>query len=263
MPRRTRDVVLVLIAIVFSAACISLGFWQLRRLAARRALNARIVHRLDETPVSVDSLPRDTATLHYRAVTVRGTYDYAHELVIADRTRNGAPGVDIVTPVRTPASDTALLLVRGWVYAPDGLTVDLSTWREGDTVSSTGYARPLDVPYPGRPTLAGHPNAYRWIDLRAIRASVPYPVYPFLVVLGGDTSSASARRAHSPPRVPPPPLDEGPHMSYAIQWFSFAAIAIVGTIFFLRAGGAGDRRRDEPALALEGEPLEERSPQDD
>lgn len=258
MPRRTRNVVLVLIAAAFSAACVSLGFWQLRRLAARRALNARIVHRLDEAPVAVDSLPRDTAALHYRAVAVRGTYDFAHELVLADRTRNGAPGVDIITPIRTPASDTSLLVVRGWVYAPDGLTVDLAKWREEDTVSSVGYARPLDVPYPGHAALEGHPNAYRWVDLRAVRASVPYPVYPFLVVLGGDTTNAAARLAHRPPRVPPPPLDEGPHMSYAIQWFSFATIAIVGTIFFLRAGGTGGRRRDEDELVLE-----QRSAQDD
>jgi cytochrome oxidase assembly protein ShyY1 len=26
----------------------------------------------------------------------------------------------------------------------------------------------------------------------------------------------------------PPTLDNGPHLSYAIQWFSFAAIAITG-----------------------------------
>jgi cytochrome oxidase assembly protein ShyY1 len=31
-----------------------------------------------------------------------------------------------------------------------------------------------------------------------------------------------------------PPLDEGPHKSYAVQWFSFAAISIVGTVLYLR-----------------------------
>jgi len=48
-----------------------------------------------------------------------------------------------------------------------------------------------------------------------------------LLALEGDTSTASTS---VPARSPPQPLDEGPHLSYAIQWFSFATIAIVGTL---------------------------------
>ena len=246
MRTRARDVVLVLITIVFSVTCISLGFWQLRRLAARRALNAKIEARLREAAVSIDSLPRDTASMHYRQVEVRGTYDYAHQIVLADRTRNGSPGVEIVTPVRVAGNDTALLVTRGWVYAPDGVTADLSRWREVDTVNAIGYARPLSVPFRGSPTLVEHAGAYRWIDLQAIRASIPYPVYPFSIVLEGDTANTATVAKQTPPRVPPPPLDEGPHMSYAIQWFSFAAIAIVGTFFFFRAGPPGRNQGLEP-----------------
>jgi len=235
MRTRARDVVLVIIAIVFSAMCISLGFWQIRRLAWRRALNAHVEHRLSEPPVTVDSLPRDSAGMHYRQVIVRGTFDYAHQIVLADRTRNGSPGVFIVTPVHMPGRDTALLVTRGWVYAPDGVRADLSKWRESDTVSAIAYAQPLTVPYKGSPTLIERPGAYRWLDVNALRASIPYPVYPFSVVLEGDTTGTASVEQHTPPRVPPPPLDEGPHKSYAIQWFSFALIAMGGTFFFLRA----------------------------
>ena len=44
----------------------------------------------------------------------------------------------------------------------------------------------------------------------------------------------------APPRadrlatIDPPSLDEGPHRSYAIQWFSFAAIALVGGTLLVR-----------------------------
>ena len=41
-----------------------------------------------------------------------------------------------------------------------------------------------------------------------------------LVIANGKTSTTA--------RLPPPALDEGPHLSYAIQWFSFAAIALIG-----------------------------------
>lgn len=247
MRTRARDVALVVIAAAFSAVCISLGFWQLRRLAWRRALNAHIEHRLSEPAVTVDSLPRDSAGMHYRQVFVRGTYDYAHQIVLADRTRNGSPGVYIVTPVRIPGRDTALLVTRGWVYAPDAVRADLAPWREADTVNAIGYALPLSVPYHGSPTLTERPGAYRWLDLGALRTSIPYPVYPFSIVLEGDTTGNAVAAQHAPPRVPPPPLDEGPHRSYAIQWFSFAAIAIVGTFFFLRSGPRQQRNlRLEP-----------------
>lgn len=248
MRTRARDITLVVVAVVFAAVCISLGFWQLRRLAWRRALNAHVERRLSEPALSVDSLPRDSAGLHYRQVIVRGTYDYAHQIVLADRTRNGSPGVNVVTPVRIPGHDTALLVTRGWVYAPDGVRTDLSRWREADTVDGIGYARPLSVPYGGSPTLAERPGAYRWLDLKALRASIPYPVYPFSVVLEGDTTGTASVEQHTPPRVPPPPLDEGPHRSYAIQWFSFALIALGGTFFFLRS-----KPREDALEPFEGE----------
>ena len=48
--------------------------------------------------------------------------------------------------------------------------------------------------------------------------------------------------AHQEPAAPPsklvvvalPPLDEGPHLSYAIQWAIFTTIATVGYVLILR-----------------------------
>jgi len=57
----------------------------------------------------------------------------------------------------------------------------------------------------------------------------PYPIANYYVVL-----TDSAQSSNVPPRVEPAPLDEGPHMLYAIQWFSFATISIVGLVIFLR-----------------------------
>jgi cytochrome oxidase assembly protein ShyY1 len=43
--------------------------------------------------------------------------------------------------------------------------------------------------------------------------------------------------------VPPPELESGPHLSYAIQWFAFAVIGIGGFILLIRAE-AKVRRQD-------------------
>ena len=228
--RPVRDYVLIVLAVAFVAMTTRLGFWQLSRLAQRRAQNAEVVARLADPPIPVDRLTHDSAALHYRRVTLHGAYDYAHEIKIADRTRDGSPGVNILTPLHIAGTDTAVLINRGWVYAPDGVTVDLSHWREGDSLSGSGYARPLFKPFPGSAVLPNRPDSFRWVDLNALRARIPYPVYPFVIVLDGD----SLAHGNIPPRIPAPPLDEGPHKSYAIQWFSFAIIGVVGMFFYLR-----------------------------
>lgn len=251
--RPISDYFLLAFAAVFTIVCINLGFWQIRRLAERKALNAKIIARLGYAPIPVTELPHDSSSMHYRQVNVRGTYDYAHQIVLVDRSRNGSPGVNIVTPVRIAGTDTAVLVNRGWVYAPDGVTADLSHWRESDSVAALGYARPLSVPYPGKPEMERHPGAYRWLDIATLRRSIPYPIFPFTIVLQEDRVA----HAGAPPRVPPPPLDEGPHRSYAIQWFAFATIAVVGSVAFLRSTSA-TRGRDD----LLPRDLQQRSAQD-
>jgi cytochrome oxidase assembly protein ShyY1 len=48
-----------------------------------------------------------------------------------------------------------------------------------------------------------------------------------------------------PETVAPPGFDDGPHLSYAIQWFSFATIAVVGCVVLLVRDRRGNS--DEPA----------------
>jgi surfeit locus 1 family protein len=252
MARRTRDYVLIVLSTLFVALTMSLGFWQLRRRAQRLAQNAEVISRLADPPVPVRQLTHDSAALHYRRVILNGRYDYSRQIKIAYRSRDGSPGINIVTPLIIPGTDTAVLVNRGWVYAPDGRTVDLSRWREADSVSGTGYARPLFRAFPGSPALPGRPDSFRWIDLSALRSRLPYPVFPFVIVLEGDANS----HGNVPPRVPPPPLDEGPHLSYAIQWFSFAVIAVVGMYFFLRSSGRARSPVDEILSADTDEPDE-------
>ena len=67
------------------------------------------------------------------------------------------------------------------------------------------------------------------LEVEAATARLPYPVLPVMVLLEDSTPPATYPRA-----VPLPQLDDGPHLSYAIQWFSFAAIALIGGGLWLR-----------------------------
>lgn len=223
-----RKWVLSILAISFAALSISLGFWQLRRLSARRTANALLASRRFAPEVPLDSLLSDTATAHFRRVRARGVYDYGNEIVLTLRGRNGSPGVNIFTPIRRPGNDTAVLVNRGWVYSPDGVTVETKQWREGDSVDANGFVEVFPTIGPFDPPNAARPRSMRRLDRAAMRHLFPYPIANYYVVL---TDSA---RSGGPPRVEPASLDEGPHRDYAIQWFAFAAISIVGLVMFLK-----------------------------
>lgn len=220
------------LAIVIAAGFARLGFWQLSRLGDRRALNAELASRAVAPAVPVSQLPADTANAHYRRVSVDGAYDYANEIMLTLRSREGSPGVNIVTPVRRPGTDTALLVVRGWVYAPDGMTVNLDRWREGPQVHGHGFVETFPPPRTGADQSPTHSNAYRWLDRAALEKRFGYKLSPFYVVL--TSQSPDSGQNNVPPRLSVPPMDEGPHQSYAIQWFSFAAISIIGMTLFIR-----------------------------
>jgi surfeit locus 1 family protein len=172
-------------------------------------------------------LGTDTSAAHYRFATVDGRYDYEHELILSNRTRRGSPGVEILTPVRMPGTDTVVLVNRGWVYSPDGTSVDQAKWRERDTAHVAGYVELFGTDT--AITAAANPRVIRRVGRANVTAKLPYPVAPFYLVAVGDTADLS-----HPARRDLPVLDDGPHRGYAAQWFSFALIALVGAAIVAR-----------------------------
>lgn len=224
-----RKWILSVVAISLAAIFVSLGFWQLRRLSERRDANAELAARRAAPEVELDSLPSDTAAAHFRRVHVRGSYDHPQEIIFTLRGRNGSPGVNILTPLLRQRNDTVVLVNRGWVYSPDGITVDTKPWREADTLNGTGFIETFPTKGPFEPPNPARPRSFRRLNRPDIQKVFPYPIADYYVVLTDSAESSSV-----PPRVEAPPLDEGSHRNYAIQWFAFAAIAVGGLAIFLR-----------------------------
>lgn len=245
-----RAVAFAIFAVLVAAGCVRLGFWQLHRLAERRALNARLTARLTAAPASVGDLLRDSATATYRRATATGTYDFANEAAIAARTHEGSPGVNLLTPLRVAGSDTAVLVNRGWVYAPDAMTVDFARWLEPSAATVSGYL--VDIPaqtQSGPVTASTNARVIRRIEYDSLAKRFPYPIAPFILVMTGDSAPANAaRRDSTPARLPPPLMDEGPHLGYAVQWFSFAVIALVGGVVAARTDRRGNHRAGRPIV---------------
>jgi surfeit locus 1 family protein len=198
------------VAILVATVCVLLGRWQLDRLAQRRARNAVLTARLALPPLRVRrDITADSA--RQRRVVARGVYDFAAERTWPGRSFQGTPGVALIAPLRL-ADGSAVLVDRGWVPSPDAFHVDQTLYREPDTATVTGIAL---IPPRGRGDVevAGY--------------------LPFVIQL--ETPEPPPTRG-LPRRWPPPAFDDGPHLSYAIQWFSFALIALVGTAALIRKG---------------------------
>jgi len=245
MNRRT--IAFVVFAIALAAGCVRLGIWQLSRLDERRARNAAISARLAEPRAPLSAALADGAGARYRQVQAAGRFDYEREIVHTSRTRRGAPGVQIVTPLILEGG-SAVLVNRGWVYSPNGMTVDLQRWREGDSADVTGYleafAEPADAGA-GNVSTPSLPRGVRRLQRDSVAALFPYSVAPFVLVRR-DGADQTGEVQH-PFRVDLPALDEGAHRGYALQWFAFAFIAVAGTgAVLLRGQGGGDRRGGGP-----------------
>ena len=204
----SRSWIPLLAGAIAAVVCIRLGVWQLDRLSQRKARNAEIESAFREAPIPAALLMRDSVR-RFRRVIASGTWNYTRETTLPGRTRNGAPGVHIVTPMTLADGSSEVLVNRGWVYSPDARTVDLSRWNEGDRAEVAGYADEMP------------------------RSLSKGAALPYIVALG-DSSSARTANAR-PVRLAPPPFgDEGPHLNYAVQWFSFAAIALIGAWALVR-----------------------------
>ena len=233
--------------LLFAAAvCVRLGVWQLSRLHLRQAANAEARARRALPVVDLSAIPVDTGNLADRRVLATGTWDRAHEIVLRGHVYQEAPGVEVVTPLRLTGREDAVLVNRGFVPAPDAVNADLDSLDEPGVVTVRGLALPMPLSQDSGGVLErGGRTTWRRLDLLALRRRTPYRILEVYVV----PDTADRRTAGPPDRlysVPPPALDNGPHLNYAIQWFAFATIAVVGGVIIHHKGTKTQRTPNEP-----------------
>lgn len=255
------------IVIVATALFTRLGFWQLHRLAERKAQNAARLARQARTPLvlpggmALGRLPlarprgADSATtarsdsLAWRSARLIGRFDWRREVVLRDRSFQGAPGVYVVTPLvlRMGGDSVGVPVLRGWLPAADAYHAPLAAGRP-DSAGLPGAAaatapdtvRVLLLQVPGgrarRVDSLNAPDGFHPVlgklDPRVLARLIPYPV----AQLYAQRTDPTGARVF-PVRVPLPELSNGPHLSYAIQWFAFAVISVVGGVIFWKRGG--------------------------
>jgi surfeit locus 1 family protein len=233
-----RWILTTLLVVAGAAVCIRLGIWQLDRLAQRRAFNAQYLEASVSSPIILDAAPQvDLTTMEYRTITVTGTYDPANQVVLRNQIHDSQPGYALLTPL-VLSDGTGILVERGWIPAEGN--ANPSDWRQYDqpgevTVSGiirNGQTQPELGGVPDPELAAGQIRLDFWnlVNVERISRQIPYKFLPVFVQPEPDPSLTK------PPYPSQPVIDltEGPHMGYALQWFSFAAILFLGYPFFLR-----------------------------
>jgi surfeit locus 1 family protein len=221
-----------LFAVVIFVTLMSLGFWQLDRLGQRRAANAARLAALEQPAIPLTATT-DPATVIGRRVVVSGTFRNEESVVLRGRrSDNGVDGVHLLTPLQIAGSEQAVLVDRGWIPSAQGAATAYAVTRKVtiEGIARAPQVRPdsllagRDLPLPGETRI----NAWLRVDVSAIQRQVGVPLLPLFIEQLPDGSSGLPR--------PPDPyrLDEGPHLGYALQWFTFAGIVGVGYIFLLR-----------------------------
>lgn len=232
---RRRRVTIVAIATIVAAVCIALGFWQLQRLADRRALNAAIERERSRDPVLIPTAAGGEVE-PYTPVRASGTFDTEREVLVYGRSLDGEPGHLVVTPL-VFQDGTAVLVIRGWVPFDHQTVPVTDAAAPAGELTIHGFLVPDEGDGSTAPDESG---VIGRLDVEGIGSTLPYPV---LAPAIRQTEQAPPQPSELPIPLPQEELSEGPHLSYAIQWFCFAAIAVVGAVILVR------RERRSPRAA--------------
>lgn len=227
---------LFVLVVAAAAVLIGLGVWQLQRLSERRALNAEIRARMSLPPVALAG--QSAGLPEYTPVLAKGVYDFANEIVLRNRAHDQEAGVHLLTPLHIDGSHQSVLIDRGWIPytqadpaaralfdGPPGPVTVMGLARASQ--ARTFFLLPADpTASPAAPRL----DAWFWINIPQIQGQMPYPLLPFFLE-AAPRANLSTLPISGYDDID---LSDGPHLSYAIQWFAFTVILVAGSIVLWR-----------------------------
>ncbi|UPO78249.1 SURF1 family protein [Arthrobacter sp. Helios] len=209
-----------------AAVCAYLGTWQLERRDAIREDIGWV-----ETNYSAEPVPFEEAAGYFQEfdpsaewlpVELTGTYDTANQRIVRNRPLNGRPGYEVLVPLKL-ADGTAVVINRGWLPIGD----NEAGWPDEIPGAPAGEVTVTARLKPAEPTLLrGAPaGQLASIDLTEYERQAGYPLQTAAYGLMDTEDPAPETR---PEAAPKPSVDEGPHLSYALQWYAFGLLFFVG-----------------------------------
>ncbi|MGH8255141.1 MAG: SURF1 family protein [Steroidobacteraceae bacterium] len=205
---------------------ILLGRWQWHRAAEKRALYAQFAVGA-AAPVDLGARPLATVA-RYTQLRLQGRYDRAHQFVLDNMSDQDRPGYEVLTPLALTDGRT-VMVNRGWVpqtQSGRGLPdVQLPAAAAGiqtvigriDNLPVVGISLGHIPPQPG----AHWPKLTSFPTTADLSAALGQPLQGRQLLLNPGQPLGYTRDWH-PAGFPP-----DRYLSYAIQWWCFAALALI------------------------------------
>ena len=245
------------LTVIFAIVCCALGTWQLNRRAEALAEVARIDANYDAEPVPVAEALPDPAEFdieqRWQVVSLRGEFLADEEVVVRNRPFEGSSGFEVITPFRLD-DGTVFMVDRGWI-------AQNSQGRPSEAAPPpTGQVEVTARLKAGEDRIAGRTSTgveLATIDLDELAERVDGPTYTgaygVLVQSGADVDE--------PPLAAARPIrDEGPHLSYALQWYVFALLGFIGLAWAANQERKGLAEASTAGASTKPAPREPRRP---
>lgn len=219
-------------ATAFAIVCCLLGVWQLNRRAEAWQEIDRIDNNYSSAAVPLDdvlqSLEAFDNSEKWTPVLATGVYLRDEQILVRNRPYNGRPGFTVLTPLLM-SNGSVFIVDRGWVPPGDAKdTPDFIPEAPAGTVSVEARLKAAEPSIPGRSAPAGQVAT---VELTIVAEMLDRPTYTGAYgLLVSEDPSAEQR----PAEAKKPARDEGPHLSYALQWFVFAIFGFLGFGYAMR-----------------------------
>jgi cytochrome oxidase assembly protein ShyY1 len=215
------------IALGLVLLCLIAADWQYTRGVDRQARNDLIQERILRSPI--DLTIRDTVmgNNEWQSVTTTGRFDSTQQILLRNRYWEGKYGYEVLT-LFTSTSGEKFWVDRGWVKAGATATTapEVTAVPNGD-VSITGRFR-LDSSLPRGSFFALPVNGEALVSELNAQSQVDTEKFYIDLLSGSEPSLTPAAPAQLPP------LSDGPHKAYALQWLFFGGLIIYGRILIRR-----------------------------
>ncbi len=215
-------VALALLLVLF----LSLGTWQLNRADEKRTILHDYEHSARQSTGELTLPIADPEKWRYRKVRVSGRFDNDRQLLLDNQVNRGQVGVNVLTPLKLPYKEQAVLVDRGWLPLGSDRSrlPDIDVITEPIALTGTVY-----VPYKQAFHLGGiddddrfgWPRLIQYLDFNEISERLGYRVAPLTIRL--DPSSPHGYRRN----WQPVPIKPDTHTAYAMQWFTLAGVSII------------------------------------
>jgi len=222
------------LAVAGCAVFVVLGNWQSHRAQEKRALAARVEAALAGPPLKLPAHPVEAADFALRRVVAQGEFVPAHTVFLDNKIYQGRVGYEVVTPLKIAGGSQHVLVDRGWVPAgPRREELPVIPTPGGEQrVEGLAVTR---LPQAYEPT-RGAPQGRVWQNLRLAEFSraTGLALQPLVIEQLSDAADGLVRD------WPRPDSGADRNESYALQWYLFAALAVV--LFVIHSYRVGLRR---------------------